>query len=195
MRPPKPIPAPLSRGLQDKLLGYTSAATAAGVGILALAQPSQAKIVYTPANEVLNPETAFRLDLNHDGIIDFTITNIRGSSGHGGFISASASFQAGNAFLISGVSYYAAALPPGRRVGLGEPWKPSSVFLNACNSRNGSTYMRGPWNNVKDRHLALRFLVEGKTHFGWARLSVSVKPMGCKIKAVLTGYAYESVPE
>jgi hypothetical protein len=40
-----------------------------------LAQPAQAEIVYTPANVTIGPNQSYALDLNHDGIIDFTIMN------------------------------------------------------------------------------------------------------------------------
>jgi hypothetical protein len=47
------------------------AASAAGVGILALAQTSEAKIVYTPANVPI--VGTVNIDLNHDGITDLGI--------------------------------------------------------------------------------------------------------------------------
>jgi hypothetical protein len=54
---------------------YALAAGAAGVGVLALAQPVEAKIVYTPAHRVIGPDMKYLLDLNHDGLTDFTIAN------------------------------------------------------------------------------------------------------------------------
>jgi hypothetical protein len=38
----------------------------------------------------------------------------------------------------------------------------------------------------------LRFQIKGKTHYGWARLNVSVHKLS--IVATLTGYAYETIP-
>jgi hypothetical protein len=38
----------------------------------------------------------------------------------------------------------------------------------------------------------LQFLIEGKVHFGWARLNVSCR--GTDVFAILTGYAYETIP-
>jgi hypothetical protein len=58
----------------------------------------------------------------------------------------------------------------------------------------GSHKCFGPWNNVKNRYLGLRFISEGKTHFGWARLNESCNPENSRITAVLTGYAYETIP-
>jgi len=54
----------------------------------------------------------------------------------------------------------------------------------------------GNWVDVKDRYLALKFQIRGKTHYGWARLSVNVtKFPENRIKAILTGYAYETIPD
>ena len=41
-------------------------------------------------------------------------------------------------------------------------------------------------------YLGMKFVIQGKAHFGWTRLNV-----GCtntKVNATLTGYAYETVP-
>jgi hypothetical protein len=48
------------------------AATAAGMGALASAPSAEAKIVYTPAHEKIS-ENMVSLDLNHDGVTDFTL--------------------------------------------------------------------------------------------------------------------------
>ena len=49
------------------------AASAAGVGLLALAGPAQAEVVYTPVNQVIGYNGVYGLDLNHDGTVDFLI--------------------------------------------------------------------------------------------------------------------------
>jgi hypothetical protein len=38
----------------------------------------------------------------------------------------------------------------------------------------------------------LRFRIDGKTHFGWARFTIKAQARG--VVATLTGYAYETVP-
>ena len=52
---------------------FAGAAVVAVVSVLALTQPSEAKIVYTHANVVINFNEFYNLDLNHDGVTDFTI--------------------------------------------------------------------------------------------------------------------------
>jgi len=51
----------------------------------------------------------------------------------------------------------------------------------------------GSWADVKNRYLGLRFIIKGETHFGWARLNVACN-LGSKKIGLLTGYAYETVP-
>jgi len=63
----------LSNSIHQQLNGYGLAAGAAGVALLALAQPSEAKIVYTPAHEKLPLNKDFFLDLNHDRTTDFRL--------------------------------------------------------------------------------------------------------------------------
>ena len=79
----KPLTRPatnLAANINQRLLGYATAATAAGVGVLALAQPAEAKIVYTPVNIPITLNgPAVQVDLNHDGIIDFSFINFSGS--------------------------------------------------------------------------------------------------------------------
>jgi hypothetical protein len=64
--------ASLSKSIHQQLNAYAIVASAAGVSVLALAQPSEAKIVYTSAHVHLRAgQRPFPLDLNHDGIVDF----------------------------------------------------------------------------------------------------------------------------
>ena len=69
-------PVSLTRKLDHKLRGYATAASAAGVSLLALAQPSLAEIVYTPTHQTISPRGGtLALDLNNDGVTDFRIDN------------------------------------------------------------------------------------------------------------------------
>jgi hypothetical protein len=68
-------PAPLGATLNKSLVSYATAASAAGVAMLALAQTSRAEVVYTPANTPLVINTPVPLDLNHDGVADFQLSH------------------------------------------------------------------------------------------------------------------------
>jgi hypothetical protein len=61
----------LNDRLHKRLLTYMAAAGAAGVSVLAMTQPANAKVVYTPADRTLIWIGSDFLDLNHDGIPDF----------------------------------------------------------------------------------------------------------------------------
>lgn len=66
---------PLSAKLNRSLVAYVAAAGAAGTGMLALAQPADAEVVYTPANTPILVNTPLSLDLNNDGTADFVLSN------------------------------------------------------------------------------------------------------------------------
>ena len=52
----------------------------------------------------------------------------------------------------------------------------------------------GRWDNVDNRYLGMKFTINGKVHYGWARLSVTNLKDKFRITATLTGYAYETIP-
>jgi hypothetical protein len=52
-----------------------------------------------------------------------------------------------------------------------------------------STTFTGPWANATDRFLGLAFQLNGETHYGWVRMSVSAG-----FQVTISGYAYESTP-
>src|ERR1700733_16106317 len=65
----------VSSYLDRNLLAYAVAASATGVGLLASAPLSEAKIVFTPTHQPVAQGSSLKLDLNADGITDFTISN------------------------------------------------------------------------------------------------------------------------
>jgi hypothetical protein len=72
---PRPI-VRLGSQLEKALLSYTTAALAASVGLIAIARSAEAKIVYTSAKIPIRVDGGpVFLDLNHDGIADFILSN------------------------------------------------------------------------------------------------------------------------
>jgi len=65
-------------------------------------------------------------------------------------------------------------------------------FSLGTSSKTHST--GGAWDNVANRYLGLKFKINGKFHYGWARLSVKFLKDQFDISTILTGYAYETVP-
>ncbi len=54
-----------------------------------------------------------------------------------------------------------------------------------------ASVIEGHWQNVNSKYLGLGFRINGKVHYGWARLNTAgTHPF----KAILTGYAYETEP-
>ncbi|MFZ0771753.1 MAG: hypothetical protein WCA49_24010 [Candidatus Sulfotelmatobacter sp.] len=195
------LPFSLNPTLEHKLLGYATAASAAGVGLMALAQPSLAEVVYTPTHQKIG---SVALDLNNDGTTDFTIRNFGGSCfGRSMFICSqtlSVIPNSGNAVLGTyGAQNYAQALSTGKRVGNGEQFKAASFLrMEHCVATPTSFFVSGSWGYARSRYLALKFSIGGETHYGWARITVLVNGSRngtrCQSLALLTGYAYQTVP-
>ena len=147
----------LSESVQQHLNMYAIAAGAAGVGLLSLAQPAEAKIVYTSAHRNIGSQTF--LDLNHDGIHDFELINIRGSqcvgwctttgNRHGtAFGSTNANlavYGVGAGNQIFGQGKYASALSSGVSVGPKGKF-PGGNIMAAAHAINGTNQSyKGPW--------------------------------------------------
>jgi hypothetical protein len=200
MKPsPRPArtPAHLSKSIDNRLNMYSLAACAAGVGVLALSPPAEAKIVYTPLHQVIGPHHSYKIDLNHDNITDFTISNFAYCGTDQCFYALWQKPAAGNramGFLFDGQLLLESALQPGVRIGPTSQFKKGKGALVEAVFSSGdlSTSVFGRWPNVKNRYLGLEFKIKGKTHYGWARLNVTVNKT--KITATLTGYAYETIP-
>jgi len=192
--------ARLNARLERSLLMYTAAAGAAGVGILALAPPAEAKIVYTAANvQILGPRSFYNLDLNHDGITDFRITNTTNYNTDQAFWDLFVRPNQGNAaigtFVYRGFPPNARALGLGARIGAaGEHLYSQSAKMVSFYVGGGGSSAHGNWNNVTNHYLGFKFQIAGETHFGWARFDVRVLTGPVRINALLTGYAYETIP-
>jgi hypothetical protein len=65
MKPQARNTVELSDSVHQQLNAYALAASAAGVSLLALTQPSAAKIVYTPTHQVIGTKHNYALALNH----------------------------------------------------------------------------------------------------------------------------------
>jgi hypothetical protein len=185
--------------IEKRLLNYTAAATA-GLAFSTLAQPAEAKVVFTPVHRSILPEIGLRLDLNHDGVTDFFLYNFWFDSHHSynssiGFLSVRGS--AGVNRVITETSQngvgFAKALPAGVTVGPSANFGP--YFENRMLECGTTSYVRkhrsGPWLDVKNKYLGLKFIVNGEIHYGWARFTTQ-QVTYCKVRALLSGYAYES---
>ncbi len=163
--------------------------------MLALAQPAEAEIVYTPTHHVIGQNEKYKLDLNKDGIVDLTL-RCRGCD------SLFASAVSGNGVASTHGTYgpAAAALRRGAHIpGLRKSLRvaPMAEVVHGSTSGHSTSRHWGAWINVKNRYLGLKFEINGQAHYGWVRLSVQLKgkPGNYHIVATLTGYAYETIPD
>ena len=184
--------------LHQNLNAYALSAAAAGVALLAATPPAEAEIVFTPVNGQIASGSKYALDLNHDGVIDFTFQNDFhiSTTPFGDDLNIVPAVK-GNAVWQGARERFgqltAAALGPGLPVGSGKPFLFQAANM-AYASLTAFTYVSGgPWKNVTNRFLGLKFLINGEVHYGWARLTVLTDSHRESVKATLTGYAYETV--
>jgi hypothetical protein len=191
----------LSFTTEKKLVAYIIAA-AAGLG---LQRTSAAEVVFVPAHQQLFPNHALTLDLNSDGIADFRIVD----RNYANVFRRTGSSLATTALMYvetptksnqvaGGLGGFAAALDANVVVGPGGNFlrgnrKPLMWYCRII-TNDGSRSSRGLWQYQVNRYLGLKFLINGETHYGWARLSVFGNNSNCFISARLTGYAYETDP-
>jgi hypothetical protein len=179
----------LSQSVQRRLNMYAVAAGAVGVGTLTFTPLAQGKIVYTAAHVRLHG--VFPIDLNHDGTNDFWFSTFKTCAKQA---VCSAHLAAGAYKSINGVEYGhrgAAALFAGAKIGAQQKFVRNAYMLQVA-TIGGVCNVSGSWYNATNRYLGLKFILHGKTHFGWARLNVHHD--GLVITALLTGYAYETIP-
>jgi hypothetical protein len=193
-------PVELGERINKRWLGY-AAAGAAGIGMLATVQPAQADIIFTPAHTTIAPNTSLSLDVNHDGIADFQLTN---SHAFECVFSSCRTFASFNTMRIKGVQpgngvrgyagFLASRLAGGARIGPGQSF-PNAAVVGRISSTPATILASGPWGRDGTGYLGLEFQIGGQTHYGWAALTVSLeqeKGIG-PYDEVLTGYAYDTV--
>jgi hypothetical protein len=194
--------------LEKSLSAYAVAATGAGVSLLALASSAEARIVYTPASTNIPVNGgAVLLDLNHDGIADFSFLNSRRSFSHNGAVVLFAGPKDqsnqiwGKGVCFSSIESHAcaSALRPGFRVRPSRSYfqKGTLRLMGALSFSFSYSGTNGQWLYTKNRYLGLKFVINGQIHYGWARFTVTpinAIPTEFAIHVVLTGYAYETIP-
>ncbi|HWY53355.1 MAG TPA: hypothetical protein VNZ03_02770 [Terriglobales bacterium] len=198
----------LGARLEKALVAYAAAAVAAGVGLLALAPCAEAKIVFTPAHIDIPVNGSILLDLNHDGIADFSFLNDewRYDEGEFEFLLGVKPKNPSNA--VWGRGTFSSSFPFGFKGRFAAALRarvtvlPSkSYFRDSANgllAEDGgwaySSTSRGQWLYTRGRYLGLKFVISGENHYGWVRLTVGIDPLGTGIQAAVTGYAYETIP-
>jgi hypothetical protein len=192
--------ARLGAKLEKNLQAYAVAATAAGIGVALAAPPASAKIVYTPSNIIITQNGGLiPLDLNHDGKPDFEFSNYSYFT-HGlgrAFLKVDPALASNEIWGVMSKDHLcAAALIRGKEVGpTGKFQKDPADGLYLADIGLGTTGSTafGPWRNVETAYLGLKFTINGKTHFGWARVEFTTQ--GYFESARIAGYAYETIAD
>lgn len=215
---PKRKPARLSGRLDKNLVSYGLAASAAGVGMMALTHPAEARVIATPANIVIPMNGGvIQFDINGDGVPDFGLSatsfvnTFGGSKGRrkgrpplggdfGGKLKAVPA-QAANEIAVNG-SYFgkalAADMAAGARIGPSLPFDAGAILMAGIFGTGcaGSSFAYGNWKGSHPPHpfLAVKFTdTSGNVHYGWVRIAVQQSDV-IQFNATITGFAYETTP-
>ena len=140
------------------------------------------EVIYTGVNKTLSGNGTVGLDLDQNGIRDFTLvaaSHVTSCGLRGGLIgSVKISPPVGNAVVATHLNF-AALLPSGTRIKFQQP--PYIVDQFVC-----------PSSHHVEGFLGLEFQINGQTHFGWAQISVDAS--STSTHTTLTGFAYETIP-
>jgi hypothetical protein len=218
--------ASVSEGMDRRLGAYALLACASGVSLAALnahapevyaSGPSMTALAQrTPASTIIYTATnigfagskrsntpPIPIDMNKDGVADFTIT--AGGSGSATF-SQGFSHYNGTAVVrgaAAGNSRIYHALNEGAHIGPDQKFVERSMLIQAKmshenRSTGGRSQCLGPFKGASNsEYLGVKFLIEGKTHYGWIRLTASCESEEApgRIQGTITGYAYEALPD
>jgi hypothetical protein len=196
----------LSTSIEHSTKLYAIAAAAAGVSMLALAQPAEGEVVITRKNIPIPVSSYFfppphpvPVSLNNNGINDFSFELYTFAYHSFNDLLYVRPLEGGavEGAIGAGGNFYASALARGAKIGPSAHFssKGEAEIERAHGSDASSNYSRklyGNWGgNPVNRYIGVKFLIDGATHYGWVRLTVTTEPRG--VSASITGYAYETV--
>jgi hypothetical protein len=201
--------------LDRRIKSYSLAAAAAGVSVLALSHPADAKVVITNKNIpiplcVVGFPCSVSIDLNGDGINDVKFSLILSYNQSWNSRLLTVAGQNGGSILgtAAGGKYspYASCLLRGAKIGASDHFlrgkeTMENSFIQFYSSttlqRPPKKTLHGKWGgDHPNRFLGVKFKIDGKTHYGWIR--VTVKPNATNsqwpaMSATITEYGYETV--
>jgi hypothetical protein len=176
---------------------YALAAGAAGVSLLALTHPAEAKIVYKHVHVNIG---SYQLNPAGETVAPFGIYAVN-SSFSTNFYWARVSFNpatSGAKFVRgAGSSWSVAALPQGAVIDPKARWGGNRGLVATYGPYFGGTFKhhKGDFQFGHAAFVGFKFQIKGKPHYGWARLTARVGQGRQKyVYAILTGYAYETIP-
>ena len=156
------------------------------------APPAAAEIVVTQTHVVLiGNSNPFTIEL--DGTTEFTL-KIRGQGLYYNKFNVSAASGAG--MVGHGRSNQVAALKFGAPIGTADQFEAGKQTLASafiCRFSSCTDGTGGPFANVTDRFLGLKFKLSGQVYYGWAGFSKVIAGDG-GVTVFLTAYAYQTEP-
>ncbi|HEY6767396.1 MAG TPA: hypothetical protein VI386_21765 [Candidatus Sulfotelmatobacter sp.] len=177
---------PINSKLEHRLLGYVTAASAVGISLMAAAPPAEAKIVYTPLNNV--PLSSLgNVDLNGDGVTDLTFKFYETGYGAAQQVYAAP----GNGLIFGTLNHESGPLPLPwlTRIGPAQQFSGNVGDITGVDGCHSTCNKFGVWLHQTNKFLGIKFLIAGQVHYGWMRLTVNGPLSG-----YASGYAYEDVP-
>jgi len=164
------------------------------VAMLCAATPSRAEVVYKNMYvQIVNTGT-YNYDFNGDGATDLNLALNLQTNSCGYVITAAETPAQGNGAEGEPLT----PLQAGDQIGPNQPFSAgagtiASLSWNYCSHK---VIYGGPWPQSAVRYLGVSFVIDGETHYAWASVEFEViltfgPP---KLRAILTGYAYETVP-
>lgn len=185
---------PLTKQKMQSLSAGKISATALAVGTgLGLGMPADAAIVYNDIVDVTlepfmlpNETQTHDLDLDSNGVIDFTFSQYLRPQGYCGY---------GCYITLLGISDVSGAGPNGvmndfNGLAPGTSIDGSQTFAPNSNLGFNDYYVDfGNWDSSTTGLLGLQFDIDGQTHYGWAQLGVGFDAR----TLTLFDFAYEDV--
>jgi len=191
-----------SNHLSRQVAQYSIAAAVAGVSMLALAAPAAGEVVVTRKTipvplTTLDALEPVKVSMANNGIDDFRFY-LAGDTGFR-FLWVDRSNSSNG--VIPSATYPATAkiLPRAAKIGPSADFRCCyvDVIEHSFTNTDGPRKFSGQWGgNPQNSYLGVRFLLNGQTHYGWIRLTVSTYANAGQpyMSAKITGYAYETVP-
>ena len=184
-----------------KAIGWTLVAIV--VMASALAQSAEAQIIYTQVNASIPLNQTYGLDLNGDGIVDFTLRSklIQGycQAGDEYVWSLSVVPASGNEVVTAADqigSDYASALQYGVLVNNSQNFYSNGSVLAELTWGACGIAAMGQWLNSPTRYLGLQFrAADGTVHYAWAKLSTVAyvdQNEHLHTTTLLSGFAYQA---
>jgi probable HAF family extracellular repeat protein len=157
---------------------------------------AQAEIVYTPVNVNLPTNGDYEIDLNHDGITDFTfqVSHTVVVCGYNPTVHNILRVQPNQAAGIDGGAW-ALALESGLVIDFRQHFDGGDDLMydvQTAAAHCPPPHRYGYWVAAQDHYLGLEFQINGETHYGWAELSTDGRYGNGE--HFLYGFAYETIP-